>query len=460
VHRAVLVIDMDALRSHLAGARDEAGEIERALDSAVSEEWEEFHLIARDPNVWELIWDALLMLDREHHERLRTILEQCCAMSTEFINGQGSLYEVLTSDEMLESDARSERDDRHAVGGFVSASDARAFLALARADGLLEEQDAITAAYFRALHPHEKAAQPERALPRLAAAAEGADVQKLMQLIAASERAPERAPQALRGGTAPPPLAASGKTKKPAAKASRAGRAGGKARKPGARAAATERAAPSVLQESQHGANDSALDAEPAARAKTALARALAALSTEDPQAHTARMEELGYLANVLIAGCTHAGRQLRPVEALEAAVATASLGLELWPREASEPTDAAQRLQRIGCDRLFRGAWPVLQSDVVLPARQTLERAVSLYDADDARSLTKLVRSDNVFGLRELCEASDLGLSGEAFEALLALAEPLPWLSTSDAAQHPSRWIDSRAALLLARRHIAAGGP
>ena len=412
VHRAVLVIDMDALASHLAGARDEAGEIEQALEGATTEEWEEFCLIARDPNVWELIWDALLSLDRDHHERLRAILEHCCAMSTEFINGQGGLYEVLTADEMLESDARADRDDRRASGGYVTPGDARGFLALAGSDEqTLVARDAITAAYFRALEGNGKSAP---VLPRLSAAAGGGNVQELMQLIAQSEQASEPPARAL------PRSASGGKSQPAAAKAPK---------KKAARGKTQHAPVPEVAQPAQD---------------KTAFARALAALSVADPQTHTARMEELGYLANVLLSGCTHQGRRLRPVEALEAAVATTSLGLELW--RGSE--DAKQLVTSVSCDRMFRSAWQVLQRDLVQPARQKLEQAVALHDS----ALAKQARTDEAFGLGGLCEHGDLGLSETAFAALLALAEPLPWLHDK---KDGHVWIDTRAAFLLARRRV-----
>jgi hypothetical protein len=151
VHRLVLVLDMDVVEEQLGWAGDEGEPIARALDDAVFEEWEEFRLIARDRDAWEDVWSALVSLDREHHERLRAILGQCCAMSTEYISGQGGLYQVLTADEALETDVAAGRDDRRAAEGFVSPADARAFLELARRGDDRAERDAITRAYFRAL---------------------------------------------------------------------------------------------------------------------------------------------------------------------------------------------------------------------------------------------------------------------------------------------------------------------
>ena len=91
--------DMDVLAEELNHADEEAEELTLALERSLVEEWEEFRLVARDPVVWEDVWNALLSLDRDHHDRLRALLEQCCEMSTEYISGQGGLFQVLTADQ-------------------------------------------------------------------------------------------------------------------------------------------------------------------------------------------------------------------------------------------------------------------------------------------------------------------------------------------------------------------------
>jgi hypothetical protein len=168
-------------------------------------------------------------------------------------------------------------------------------------------------------------------------------------------------------------------------------------------------------------------------------------------------MEELAYLANVLLAGCMHQGRKLRPVEALEAAVATCNLGLEWWQRteRATTVQSDAQLLQQVGCDRLFRGAWPVLQRELVQPATGTLAQRCAYLDEETAREAQKLLREPSVFLLRTVCRASDLELDEETFVALLALAEALPWQTRADASDaYP--WIASPADFDRAKRHLA----
>jgi len=176
VHRLVLVVDFDVVEEQLSFGDEEAQALEGALVNSAVEEWEEFRLIAREPDAWDDVWNALLLLDRDHHDRLRAILEQCCEMSTEYISGQGGLFQVLTADEKLESDVAAAREDRRGAEGFISPADARAFLELARRGEGGDARDPITRAYFRALNvpAAEAEAAPTIASPSAALAALGA----------------------------------------------------------------------------------------------------------------------------------------------------------------------------------------------------------------------------------------------------------------------------------------------
>ena len=274
VHRLVLVLDMDVVAEQLAPGDEEAEALERALETSVVEEWEEFRVVARDPDVWDDVWGALLSLDREHHDRLREILEQCCAMSTEYISGQGGLFQVLTAEEMLDSDVAAARDDRRVAEGFVSPADARAFLELARRGGGGDARDPITRAYFRGLAPTEVAKQEPREMPisgkrgnRDAALAAEADVGDLAALLHEAEVIAPIQSQ---------PLAAL----LPAAEEKTA-------------AKKTHLVAPLFEQ-------------------------AMNDLRQRDPALFSERTREVGYLVNVWIAGGAHEGRRPRPVEALE----------------------------------------------------------------------------------------------------------------------------------------------
>lgn len=188
VARVVLVIDIDALGIELSQGGEDNDPLEKALENAPHEEWQEFRLISRDARSFDSVWAALLALDQNHHDVLQRILERCAALSAELIDDEGGLYALLSSDEMLENDVRAERDDRRAEAGYVAPSDARAFLELARRGELDEAtRDPLTRAYFRELAP----------TPARAAAAPKRNVERLQRLLRGSEPPKRTATKAL-----------------------------------------------------------------------------------------------------------------------------------------------------------------------------------------------------------------------------------------------------------------------
>jgi hypothetical protein len=320
LHRAVLVLDIDALAVKMAEFGEDTEWTEKALESAGHyEEWEEFRLIVRMPEHWDVLWAGLLALDRDHHELLRDLVERCAALDTEFINGNGGLYEVLTSEEMLENDLGAARADRRAAKGHVAPADARAFLTLAGRPDAPQVRDAITRAYFRELAVPGKSASETRVARTRA-------VQRLVQLVA------EANPQA----SSP---------------------------------AAPVRMLPSSK---QRGAKGRALNRTSAGPESHSLfERALAELQEREPLVASQRLEELAYLANVWIAGGSQEGRCPRPVEALEFAVATCGAGLaQVLSEQPGE--SAAAVLARAPADLLFRRGYAAqaLRKTQSLPER------------------------------------------------------------------------------------------
>jgi hypothetical protein len=300
VQRLVLVLDMDVVAEQLGWAGEEGEPIERALESSTFEEWEEFRLIARDRDAWDDIWNALLALDREHHERLRSILEQCCAMSTEYISGQGGLYQVLTAHEMLDSDVAAARDDRRVAEGFISPADARAFLDLAKRGKAGDERDPITRAYFRGLQgpKMESTTQPAPAPAPVADAHDLAALLREAEVIAPAPASARLLP-ALDGGDS--------------------------------------------KQEQAH-------------LIAPLFEQAMSDLRQHDPERFSARVREVGYLVNVWIAGGTHQGRRPRPVEALEMVLRTCEAALQAQVGAGRITAEQAlQVLVRTPADTLFR---------------------------------------------------------------------------------------------------------
>ena len=315
MHRLLLVVDMDALGQRFSEPSAGLERLERALDAQLFEEWQEFRLLARDPMHWDVVWAALLALDRDHHDLLRAILEQCCALSSEYIEEQGGLYEVLTSEEMLEGDVAGEREDRRAAEVFVAPADARSFLELARRGEQLQTRDPMTKAYFRAV-ASEKPARPAESAARASGtdvAGPAADVSELVQLLEDA---------AVVGPARQQPMAALAD----------------------GLAAAKKRDERAWVERSQLMA---------AEKPVLLLLAALAELRLQRPELFSQRIEELGYLANVLIAGSS--GRRPRPVEALEQAIAVCNTGLERALGADRALARAVELLGETPADQLFR---------------------------------------------------------------------------------------------------------
>lgn len=295
-HRHLLVLTEDALRAELTADDDEAEAAEKAFESCLSEEIDEYQLIWRGGDGWDDVLSALLALDRDQHALAVRLLERCAQLSYEYIDDNGGLYEVLSSEQMLESDLAAEREDRRAERGYVAPSQAAAFLRLALAqkptpDSALIERDPLTRAYFRDLARAPVGPGVSNAVPATAPT-------RLGQLLAASGIAGDEAPRLLAGATA------------------------------------EEHDVPLLIS-------------------------ALGQLADEAPELFAERSEELAYLSNVLVAGCAVDGRRLRPLEAVELAIAAVSAGLWLaCGAPAAAPADAARQLQSHPCDVLLRLAF------------------------------------------------------------------------------------------------------
>jgi hypothetical protein len=159
IARHVLVLDLDALAHDMRALdEDEQTQLDKALADQPHEELEEFRVVARDARTFEPVAALLLGLDQDHHALLRRLLERVAAATSERIDDEGGLYEVLGSDEMLEDDVAGARENRRERAGFVSPSQAAAFLRLCLVTPLAElrgatERDPVQRAAARAAAP-------------------------------------------------------------------------------------------------------------------------------------------------------------------------------------------------------------------------------------------------------------------------------------------------------------------
>ena len=123
-----------------------------------------------------------------------------------------------------------------------------------------------------------------------------------------------------------------------------------------------------------------------------------------DPAAYSRRNEELAYLANTLMAGCSIQARPFTAQEASDAAVAVCNLGLENWPshwlpakaRRGSSVIEAGTALPDdflVGHDlvSVFQVGWTVLHDDVCMYAAEQLIEALTRLRCDDREIQTGL---------------------------------------------------------------------
>lgn len=311
LHRQILVLDTDALAAEMEAAGEDADLTDKALASCLYEELDDYQLVSRHHDGWDSVLAVVLALDRHHHDLLVRVLDRCVAMSAEYIEENGGLAEVLTSEEMLEGDVAGDREDRRAEEGYVAPAAAASFLALAEKGEPVPpaEHDSVTRAYFRNLR---RTAAPKKAPPaRPGSPAAGGGLRKILDEEGISAAGP--APRLLPSGPGRP-------------------------------------------------------SGEPL------LISAMRRLAEEDPAKFGERAEELAYLTNVLVAGRAFRGRRLRPVEAASAVIAVCSHGLSLAAgspgsakgRAAPEPWAV---LRDHPADGLFRLAWRGMDRDAVLAA-------------------------------------------------------------------------------------------
>jgi len=98
---------------------------------------------------------------------------------------------------------------------------------------------------------------------------------------------------------------------------------------------------------------------EPGPETDSLFRRTLGSLYETDPGVHQRLLEELAYLANVLIAGDTTAARTRRPAEAAEQVLALCDEGLRaIAPRDEGGEEAAQAALRAWGAVGLFRLAW------------------------------------------------------------------------------------------------------
>jgi hypothetical protein len=337
ISRLVLAFDEDLaiVRSAAAEPGSEWEDVDvdalaaGALAGNCSHELGGYTIVARHAGSWDALVSVLASLDHDHRPFFARLMRRCARLSSEYIVDNGGLYEVLTSAEQVVADAAASREDRREAEGYVTASQATAFLKLARAPQAQDAAgvDAVTLGYFRELQARaRKRGEPASPAPRVLPVGDiEPDVREFLASV--EEYAEPRSPRAL----LPP-----------------------------------------------------AGDDERLSRVRRHLLR----LQEQDPAAYAGCTEELAYLANVLLSGCSFQSRRFRPVEAADAALAVCNLGL----------ASGADHQSLVGC---FCRGFRILYEEVCLPTARRLSQTLSAVICADtviereARETARRLRRD-----------------------------------------------------------------
>jgi hypothetical protein len=139
---------------------DESGALDKRLECQMSDEIDEYTILSPSGLAWDPLVALLRTWSDSQPELLARILERLTAANVNGIAEPDELVNVLDELSELEEEAQAEREERRARSGYVSGSDARAFLRLPPCTRP-GETDAIGAAYFRRLR--REPAPPQRA---------------------------------------------------------------------------------------------------------------------------------------------------------------------------------------------------------------------------------------------------------------------------------------------------------
>jgi hypothetical protein len=298
-----------------------------------------YRIVARRSDSWDAIVSLMAALDEQHPDFFHGVMHGCRSLSNSAPEIDG-LDDLLGDAEQAMFNLASRREHRREGEGYAAPAEARAFLAMARqcalGRGTAPPANPVARAYFRAIESSEESSasalsSDPQDVPTSLDSQDGADesTAALVEVLLEAGLLPQQ-PRALL-----------------------------EAPRDGKQRFASVRTHMQFLRESNH----------------AAFAR---------------RSDELSYLVNALVAGCSIDGRPLTVPEASDAAVAACNLGLQNWPAHwlagtAGLPDDFLAGQDLIG---VFQVGWTVLHEDVCLyAAKQLIQILAGLGRADDDES-------------------------------------------------------------------------
>ena len=340
-------------------------------------------VVARREDAWDAIVDVLIALAAEHHDYFHRVMRGCRTLSNAGWERDG-LNDLLSDSDQAMFDAAVERERRREKSGYATPAEARAFLEMSRklrlGDRRAPPRNPLATAYFRAVEGSTDQT-PIEAGPAIAALdpitpGEASAVAALVDLLVDSGALPGE-PRALLNGDADNP---------------------------------------------------------------PRLAKIHALLDSTSGDVYASRTQELVYLANVMVAGCSLQSRPFTMQEGYDAAMAVCNLGLENWPAQWLTPDDFVV---------VFQVGWTILHEHISMFATARLiDILKNLVCSDrDLRAEIKQLRAELVKHKKEgepwhARQALDViqSLDMLAWAALVGLLDECPVIHAGITATEKSR--------------------
>lgn len=354
-------------------------------------------LMAKRADSWDAIVEVLNALGEEHPKYFERVMCGCVVLSNVGFEDDG-LDELLDDGNQAMLNLAVDREGRREKKGYVTPAQARAFLRMSRElqlDGdAMPTANPLALAYFRAIN--ETTTAEANSEPNTSGLSE-------------SESDAQPAP----------PTAQKDSAESVAAIFELLHDAGIIPQPPRALLTGSEESVPRLN------------------AIKTRLEFAL----EQNYEAYLARQEELAYLANVLMAGCSIQARTFTAQEASDAAIAICNLGLENWPLQwlpANSTTLPVSLLIDHDLINVFQVGWKILYDNVgmyaakqligVLDQMQCNDRELQI-DLDKLRvELSKHCQAGEPWRARAALDVIAI-LDTPAWAALLALIDECPTL-------------------------------
>ena len=343
-----------------------------------------YRLVAKRTDSWQAIVEILVSLDTEHPDYFHQVMRGCRALSNSGRELDG-LDDLFAEDRQAMFDLAFDRERLRDEQGYVTPAQARAFLQMSRqvqlGSGTMPAANPIARAHLRSIGRH------------------------------AAHNAAEDLPSS--GKTVP----SADHSEAAAALADVLLEAGIIAQQP--RALLT-------------GSQDH-MSALPHMRTHMQFVFDYA------PNAYAWRNEELTYIANTIMAGCSLQGRAFATQEAWDAAAAVCNLGLENWPpRWISAKSLPDNFLANHDLVTVFQVGWTVLHKDAGTYAAEHLLQVLAGLRCDDSdvqtsidvlrRKLAACCRAGMPWRARDEMEVLAI-LDTPAWAALLGLIDECPVL-------------------------------